>query len=119
MTDWNWTAISAGAALLFGLVNLVLLYSRLGHDIRLRRAEIAFKMVDAEYRRLEFVAPTTKKVTAFYPPAFYFEMYLPTVEEIYQTGTFDYEKFIRRYIDKKKEFHGVQKKTLQSSTSNQ
>ena len=80
-----------GAAVLLGLVNLAFLYRRLVHDVALRKAELAMRLVEAEYKRnKDFPPPAGAGV--FGPDQLLF-VFLKGVDQIYETGQLDYTKY--------------------------
>jgi len=86
----SWTDIGVVAALVFGVVNLVLLATQLKQDRQLRMAEIAMRMVEAEYKRYELAEGIEVTV---YTPQQLFDLSLPVVREVMETSTFDAEKY--------------------------
>jgi hypothetical protein len=51
----TWTAVAALVGLILGIINSVAIYLRLGHDVKLRKTEIALKLVSAEYEQMKLV----------------------------------------------------------------
>lgn len=94
------TSIIALAALVISLVNAVAVYLRIGHDVKLRKAELAMRMVEAEYHR----AGLAKEPYNAWPPTHILDLFLPAVDEIYRKGTFDVKQFVERSDLRVKQF---------------
>jgi hypothetical protein len=104
--------IATAAALLFGIVNLALIFARIGHDVKLRKTEIAMRMVDAEYKRIEIsLSPGFKAGVPLFAPNQVLDIYLPVVDEIYRTGTFDPVAFDREAGKKAERFRSAGRET--------
>lgn len=106
MPQWlNPTSIIATLGLLLGVVNSVFIYLRLGHDIRMRKTELALKLAELEYERLSKFEPP--RGTDVYGPQHLLDIYLPVVDEIYRTGSFDAAAFSKKTHERAEEFKKI------------
>lgn len=95
MSQWlNPTSLIATVGLLLGVVNSAFIYLRLGHDIRMRKTELAVKLAELEYERLSKFEP--RAGTDVYGPQHLLDIFLPLVDEIYEKGSFDAAAFAER-----------------------
>jgi len=106
MPEWlNPTSLIATLGLFLGVVNSVFIYLRLGHDVRMRKTELALKLAELEYERLsKFEAP---RGTDVYGPQHLLDIFLPLIDEIYRTGSFDAAAFAKRTRGRAEEFRKI------------
>ena len=95
-------------AVIIGLVNAVAIWVRIGHETRLKMAELALRMGELEVKR----ALESNRAVSIFAPHQYLDFYLPAIQEIHNSGTLDIEKFNRETGAKMDAYRKAEKKMM-------